>query len=158
MIIVCDASPLIAFSICDKLDLLDTLFKEVVIPEMVYTEVSPEGKPEASKIAAWAQGKIQKAGKQSLFQVVNLNLDAGESEAIALYWEKSADFLLIDEQRGRRLATQSGIKIIGTLGILLLAKEKGLVNAVKPFLDQLWESPIRISNLLYQDILKLANE
>jgi predicted nucleic acid-binding protein len=158
MIIVCDASPLIALSLCDKLDLLDTLFREVVIPEMVYKEVSREGKPEAGKIAVWAQGKVQKAGKQPLFQAINLSLDAGESEAITLYWEKSADFLLIDEQRGRRLAAQSGIKIIGTLGILLLAKEKGLVSAVKPFLDQLWESPIRISDLLYQDILKQANE
>jgi predicted nucleic acid-binding protein len=130
----------------------------VIIPEMVYKEVSREGKPEAGKIVAWAQGKVQKTGKQPLFQAVNLSLDAGESEAIALYWERCADFLLIDEQRGRRLAAQSGIKIIGTLGILLLAKEKGLVNAVKPFLDQLWESPIRISDLLYQDILKLANE
>jgi predicted nucleic acid-binding protein len=158
VIIVCDASPLIALSLCDKLDLLDTIFKEVVVPEMVYQEVSREGKPEAGKIAAWAQGKVQKAGKQPLFQAVNLSLDAGESEVIALYWERSADFLLIDEQRGRRIAAQSGIKIIGTLGILLLAKEKGLVNAVKPFLDQLWESPIRISDFLYQDILKLANE
>jgi predicted nucleic acid-binding protein len=158
MIIVCDASPLIALSLCDKLELLDILFKEVLIPEMVYKEVSREGKPESGKIAAWAQGKVQKAEKQPLFQVVNLSLDAGESEAISLYWEKSADFLLIDEQRGRRIAAQSGIKIIGTLGILLLAKEKGLVNAVKPFLDQLWESPIRISDTLYQDILRLANE
>ncbi|MDR2143272.1 MAG: DUF3368 domain-containing protein [Treponema sp.] len=158
MIIVCDASPLIALSLCDKLDLLDTIFKEVVIPEMVYKEVSREGKPEAGKIAAWARGKVQKTGKQPLVQAINFNLDAGESEAIALYWERSADFLLIDEQRGRRLAAQSGIKIIGTLGILLLAKEKGLVSAVKPFLDQLWESPVRISHLLYQDILKLANE
>jgi hypothetical protein len=58
MIIVCDASPLIALSVCDKLDLLDTLFKEVVIPEGVYSEVSREGKPEAGKIAAWAQGKV----------------------------------------------------------------------------------------------------
>jgi predicted nucleic acid-binding protein len=158
MIIVCDASPLIALSLCDKLDLLDTLFKEVVIPEMVYKEVSREGKPEAGKIAAWARGKVQKAGKQTLVQAVNLSLDAGESEAIALYWERLADFLLIDEQRGRRIAVQSGIKIIGTLGILLLAKEQGLISVVKPLLDRLWESPIRISDFLYQDILKLANE
>jgi predicted nucleic acid-binding protein len=158
MIIVCDASPLIALSLCDNLHLLDTLFQEVAVPETVYKEVSREGKPEADKIAAWAQGKIQKAGNQPLFQVVNLSLDAGESEAIALYWEKSAEFLLIDEQRGRRIAAQSGIKIIGTLGILLLAKEQGLISAVKPLLDRLWESPIRISDFLYQDILKLANE
>jgi predicted nucleic acid-binding protein len=158
MIIVCDASPLIALSLCNKLDLLDTLFKEVVLPERVYQEVSREGKPEAGKIAAWARGKVQKVGKQPLFQAINLSLDAGESEAITLYWEKAADFLLIDEQRGRRIAAQNGIKIIGTLGILLLAKEKGLVDVIKPFLDQLWASPIRISDSLYQDILKLAGE
>jgi predicted nucleic acid-binding protein len=59
---------------------------------------------------------------------------------------------LIDEQRGRRIAAQNGIKIIGALGILLLAKENGLVDVIKPFLDILWASPIRISEKLYQDI------
>jgi predicted nucleic acid-binding protein len=158
MIIVCDASPLIALSLCNKLDLLDTLFKEVVIPEQVYHEAILEGKPEAGKIAVWAQGKVQRAEKQPLFQAINLSLDVGESEAITLYWEKSADFLLIDERRGRRIAAQNSIKNIGTLGILLLAKEKGLIDMVKPFWDQLWASPIRISNSLYQNILNLAGE
>jgi hypothetical protein len=68
MIIVCDASPLIALSLCDKLDLLDSLFREVVVPEAVYKEVNREGKPEAGKIAAWAQGKVQSAEKKPLFQ------------------------------------------------------------------------------------------
>jgi predicted nucleic acid-binding protein len=49
MIIVCDASPLIALSLCNKLDLLDALFKEVVVPERVYHEASREGKPEAGR-------------------------------------------------------------------------------------------------------------
>jgi predicted nucleic acid-binding protein len=158
MIVICDASPLVALSLCDKLDLLDAIFQEVVVPITVYREASMEGKPESDKIAAWAQGKVQKAASQPLVQAVNISLDAGESEAITLYWEKSADFLLIDEKRGRRIAAQEGIKIIGTLGLLLLAKDKGLVSAIKPFLDKLLNSPIRLSDTLYRDILNLAIE
>jgi predicted nucleic acid-binding protein len=158
MIIICDSSPLIALALCDKLDLLDRLFHEVIIPEQVYNEINISGKPEWSKIAAWAQGKVEKAKSRQVFQAINVTLDAGESEAIALYWEKSADYLLIDEYRGRRIAVQKGITIIGTLGILLRAKEEGLIGAVKPFLDLLYASPIRISDFLYRKTLELAQE
>jgi predicted nucleic acid-binding protein len=158
MIIVCDSSPLIALAICDKLDLLDTLFHEVVVPEQVYNEINAGGKPDQSKMAGWAQGKVEKAKNRQLFQAINLTLDAGESEAIALYWEKSADYLLIDEHRGRRIAAQNGITVIGTLGILLRAKEAGLLNAIKPLLDLLSGSPIHISDSLYRKALELAQE
>jgi predicted nucleic acid-binding protein len=158
MIIVCDCSPLIALALCDKLDLLDTLFKTVVIPENVYLESTISGKPEAAKIAIWAQGKVERALNTSIQQVVNLNLGKGESEAIALYWEKSADYLLIDEQKGRQIASSKGIKIIGSLGILLLAKQNGLIGSLKPCLDILKNTDIHISTALYQRILKIAEE
>jgi predicted nucleic acid-binding protein len=93
-----------------------------------------------------------------MLQAINLTLDSGESEAIALYWEKATDFLLIDEQRGRKIAAQSGIKIIGTLGVLLLAKRKGLISAIRPFVDLLRRSPVRISDYLYQKTLEIAEE
>lgn len=158
MIIVCDCSPLIALALCDKLGLLDSLFAEVIIPETVYNESTKSGKPEAAKIAAWAQGKVKGAVNPTVPQVINLNLGKGESEAIALYWEKSADYLLIDEQKGRQIASFNGIKIIGSLGILLLAKQNGYIDTVKPFLDILRNSTIRISDALYQKTLKLAKE
>ncbi|MDR2618055.1 MAG: DUF3368 domain-containing protein [Treponema sp.] len=157
MIIVCDCSPLIALAVCGKLTLLDTLFKEVIVPENVYRESIISGKPEASQIDAWARGKIQQAQKLPA-KVTNLNLGKGETEAIALYWEKSADYLLVDEQRGRKIAASGGIKIIGTLGILLLAKRQGLIASLKPSLDILSGSTIRISDRLYKTILKLAQE
>jgi predicted nucleic acid-binding protein len=111
MIIVCDCSPLIALALCDKLALLDALFKKVVIPENVYIESTISGKPEAAKIAVWAQGKVERALNPAAPQVINLNLGKGESEAIALFWEKSADYLLIDEEKGRKIASSKGIKI-----------------------------------------------
>jgi predicted nucleic acid-binding protein len=158
MLIICDSSPLIALSLCNELRLLDDLFSEVIVPEMVYHEINKPGKPEAGNIAAWAQGKVQRAGNQRLLQAINRTLDAGETEAIALYWEKSADFLLIDEQKGRKIASQEGIRIIGTMGILLRAKQQGLIVAIRPFVDLLRNSPIRLSEGLFKKALELAEE
>jgi predicted nucleic acid-binding protein len=158
MLIICDSSPLIALAKCGKLSFLGSLFEEVLIPEQVYREFSVSGKPEAAVIAAWAQGKIDKPGEAHLAKANALSLDPGETAAIALYWEKSADFLLIDERKGRIIAAQNGIKIIGIAGILLAAKNKGLIEAVKPFLDLLLNSSYYISNTLYQTALKSAKE
>jgi predicted nucleic acid-binding protein len=85
-------------------------------------------------------------------------LGKGETEAIALYWEKSADYLLVDEDKGRRFAKNNGITVIGSLGILLLAKEKRLITSVRPFIQILRASNIRIAEFLYQSILRLAKE
>ena len=59
-----------------------------------------------------------------LVQAFSATLDEGESEAMALYCEKQADFLLIDEKKGRKIAAYNGLKVIGTLGILLLSKQR----------------------------------
>ena len=158
MIIICDSSPLITLSIIDKLDLLDSLFNEVVIPVSVFNEVNILGKSEAQQIAKWAQGKITKTTNKQLMQSFNLLLDAGEAEAMSLYFEKNADFLLIDEKKGRKIALYNEINIIGSLGILLIAKQKGLIISIKPLLERLQQSYIRISDELYLKTLNLAGE
>jgi predicted nucleic acid-binding protein len=148
MIIVSDSSPLIALSLCGGLDILDHLFDEVLIPEQVYREIDVPGKPEAAEIALWARGRVVQAGAAHAGKARRLSLDPGETEAIALYWEKSADLLLIDEQRGRNAAAGAGIRVIGTAGLLLEAKKEGLIATIKPSLDVLRASGIRISNAL----------
>jgi predicted nucleic acid-binding protein len=158
MIIVCDCSPLVALALCDQLTLLDALFNDVIVPESVYAEAAIAGKPEAAKIAVYAQGKILRAANPLPAQLQGNVLGKGETEAIALYWEKSADYLLVDEDKGRRFAKTNGITAIGSLGILLLAKEKGIIASVKPFIQILRVSNIRIADFLYQSILRLAKE
>jgi predicted nucleic acid-binding protein len=158
MIVICDTSPLIALSIVDKLELLEALFEEVVIPVSVFNELNKTDKPESQRIAVWAQGKVAAAMNKQLLQSFSLLLDMGESEAMTLYFEKEADFLLIDEKKGRKIATYNKINIVGSLGILLLSKQKGLIPLIKPFLNRLQQSYIRISDELYLKALELADE
>jgi predicted nucleic acid-binding protein len=158
MVIVSDTSPIIALALCDKLDLLDKLFDQVCIPQAVYKELTIPNKPKAGEITEWAKQRVVPVKNTAAVAALSLNLDPGESEALSLYWEVTADFLLIDEKRGRTIAIRNGINTVGTIGVLLVAKQKGLLSAVKQSLDILIRNDFRISDILYQQILERAGE
>jgi predicted nucleic acid-binding protein len=85
-------------------------------------------------------------------------LDLGESEAIALADSLPNTLLLMDERKGRQIALSMGIRITGTLGILLQAKKLGVVVQIRPLLDGLLSANIRMSESLYRSILEQADE
>jgi predicted nucleic acid-binding protein len=158
MIVVSDASPIIALAACGQLDLLEVLFEKVCIPQAVFDELTIPNKPQAAEITKWANDRIISAKNTAAIAALSLSLDPGESEALSLYWEIAADYVLIDEKRGRIIAARNGIKTIGTIGILLSAKQQGLVSAVKPSLDILMNTGFRVSDTLYRHILERAGE
>ena len=158
MLVVSDASPIIALAVCDRLDLLDKLFDRVCIPQAVYNELAIPDKPKSAEIIEWAKEKVLSVKNGTVITALSLSLDPGESEALSLYWETEADFLLIDEKRGRIIAFRNGIRTIGTVGILLSAKQKGFITQVKPLLDTLIGNGFRISDTFYQQILERAGE
>jgi predicted nucleic acid-binding protein len=129
-----------------------------LIPEAVYQEAIVSGKPHADKLGEWAQGKVVEITDIELCRSIKLSLHKGEAEAITLYKEKSADLLLIDEKKGRKVAEYYDVKIIGTIGLLLKAKQEGLLHRIKPCIELLQQSTVRITPMLYQRALERAGE
>ena len=161
MIIVSDTSPVINLAIVGQLQILPALFGKVIIPEKVFEEITVTGwdMPGADEIkqASWIE--VKSCANQELVQALCLQVDPGEAEAIALALELEAQLLLIDEKRGRQVAKGFNLPIMGLLGILRIAKEKGLIPQIKPILDQLmYLARFRISIELYEEILKSSGE
>ena len=86
------------------------------------------------------------------------DLDDGEAETIILAQEQFVDVVIIDEKLGRRYATQINIPVTGTIGVLLKAKERGLIPAVAPFLRELRNKSSWINDSLFEKALFLAGE
>lgn len=94
-----------------------------------------------------------------LVRALRQELDAGEAEAIGLAVESAAELLLMDERLGRDVARHLGIACLGTVGVLVAAKRKGLIPAIKPYLDTLRDRVgFRISDALYRRVLQDQHE
>jgi len=108
----------------------------------------------------WIQThKVQDLQRVVLIQESQEKIDLGEAEAIALALELQAGLLLMDERRGRIVATRYGLQVTGLLGVLIQAKRNHLIPIVKPLIDQLIEQvDFRVSDQLYTTILKIAGE
>lgn len=160
MIIVSDASPLIGLSQIGGLRLLNQLFKKIVIPPMVAFECTEHSHKPGAKIIQKAIDKSEITVYQDSFETVkNLSalLGPGEIEAISLAKKLSAP-LLIDERLGRNAADQLKIAVIGTCGLLLLAKQQKIIPDIKSVMNQLINTGYRISQELEHAALKIAKE
>ena len=155
MIVVSDTTPLISFLKINRLDLLRALFSRVVIPCAVYDELTanPRFEVEAEAIKKSDFIHIREVADKRSVQVLRkvALLDQGESEAIVLTEEIKAELLLLDEHRGREAAKRMGVKITGTIGIILEAFDRGLLETgdVLLCIDGLQRSKRRISESLF---------
>ncbi len=155
-IVVSNASPLIAFALIRRVDLLQRVYQHLVIPPAVYEEVAGAANDlpgsDVIRQASWVEVR------QPAYPATLLNLDAGESEAILLGLELGAFLLLMDELRGRRIALRMGMSVAGTLATLIQAKRLGHVAAVGPLLRELHLRGFRVSRALFEYTLVSAGE
>ncbi|PSN17245.1 DUF3368 domain-containing protein [filamentous cyanobacterium CCP5] len=163
MIVISDTSAITNLAAIQHLQLLSQLYRRVIIPQAVYRELVEIDPPVPGTFevqdAQWLE--VREVTQRRIVEQLEVEsrLDLGESEAIVLALELQADLLLIDERRGRAEANRLGVKITGLLGILVEAKRKELVIAVKPLLDELIAtSNFRVSAALYDQILELVDE
>lgn len=131
MIVVADTSPINYLILIGEIDLLPKLYDRIVVSKSVLTELTAGSAPE--KVIAWLREKPAWLESKALSSPVDPTLtdllDLGESEAIQLAGELKADLLLIDEKSGRSIAIARGLKVVGTIGVLASASEKGLADA-----------------------------
>lgn len=147
--IISDTSCFILLDKIQELDLLHLLFGQVVTTPKVLEEFGAP-LPEWVIIQAPTDPKNQ--------QVLTTIVDEGEASAIALAMEHDDCLLIIDEIKGRNLAKQLGLKITGTLGLLIQAKTKGHIESVLPLLQKIKQTNFRISTSLETAMLKAAGE
>ena len=156
-------SPLSSLALVGYLSILKDIYTDVIIPQAVANELAnlteEDIRIKAIVSLNWIQ--VQQAANLELVACLRneYNLDIGEAEAIALALELKADELLIDERLGRREAVRLGLSITGFLGVLLIAKNRGLISKVQPIIDALiLQANFRISRQLYEEVLQTANE
>jgi len=155
-IVVANSSVLIFLSKIKLLDILKKLFGTVYIPEAVYHEVVVEGGERSGAIevkkADWV--KIVHIKNKRLANYLRQEIDVGEAEAIVLALELKADVILLDDADARMIARSMGLNIKGTIGVLLLAWRKGLLEDVEEKIKELMSKGYRLRSDIYLRIIE----
>jgi predicted nucleic acid-binding protein len=128
MIVVSDTSPINYLVLIELQDLLPKLFDRTLIPQAVHRELQSDVAPDAIKrflaeAPDWLEVRPSPEADATLQQ-----LDSGEREVIALALSTTADSVLLDERKGRQAARERGLRVSGTLGVIRLAADQGLIT------------------------------
>ena len=158
-VVICDTSPIQYLYQIDFLELLPTLAGQVYVPEAVAAELK-EGRRRnvllpALEDLSWLI--VRPVRDRTLLPLVT-HLGDGEKEVLALGLETQDALLLLDDRDARRYAQTLELEISGTLGLLLRAKERGILDAVQPVLDRLQALRFRLNTRTRQMVLKRAGE
>jgi uncharacterized protein len=156
--VVSNTTPILSLLKVNKLHILKDLYHELYIPQEVYLEIEAGNDKEfyvdLTKIEWIKILKIQNEKSLLFF----LDLDKGEAEAIVLANEIDANLIILDETLGRFHANHIGLKVTGTIGILLKAKEKGIIDKIEPILIELTKKGIWLGKKLINQTLIKADE
>jgi len=145
---VTNSTCLIGLERISKTELLPQVFTTVFAPPMVVTEIR--------SYLSWL--RVQPVQNTATIASLKTQMDPGEAETIALAMELGNVTLILDDKKARRVALEIGLRVTGTLGILLRAKSLGVINEIKPLLGELLQADFRLSDRLIQEALKRAGE
>lgn len=158
-VIISNTSPIFYLHRLHLLDLLQKLYQRIIVPRAVMAELEAgrgqgEDVPEIDKYDWIEIHAIQSP------QILGLSTDfgPGETEVLALALEEPESLVIIDEKLARKVARLRGLRVTGTAGVLLKAKQEGHISAVRPFLDQLQDIHFHLSNHVKALILSRAGE
>lgn len=148
-VVVSDTSCLIVLTNIQELTLLQRLYQKVYITPTIAEEFG-------DTLPNWIESiPVKDAQKQKMLE---FHIDAGEASAITLSLEILASLIIIDDFKARQIAEKLGLKITGTLGMIVKAKNQSLIGSIRPIIAKLRKTDFRISQDLIDQALKLANE
>ena len=148
-VVISDASCLIVLTKIGELDVLQRLYGIVLTTPVVAAEFG-------RSLPEWIQLESARNIRQE--QELAKQLDAGESSAIALALEKSGSTVVLDDYKARRIADRLGVQLTGTLGVLIRAKKRGVIPALRPLLERIRETDFRFSQELEAEALRAVDE
>ncbi len=148
-LIISDTSCLIVLSNINHLDLLRKVYREIIITPEIVEEYG-------ENLPYWI--KMLNVKHVSTQRLLELQLDKGESSAIALAIENPASTIILDDNKARKIARQLGLKVTGTIGVIVKAKLIGIIPSIKPILKEIKKTDFRLSSALEHEALKQAGE
>lgn len=148
-IIISDASPLIALLDIGEVELLRKIYQRVVVTDVVKNEINTD-------LPDWIE--VSTAYDHNQYQILKLELDQGEASAIALALQNPDCRIILDESKGRSVAKRLGLKVTGTVGIIIKAKHQGLIHSGKQILDKLEVHGFWMSEELKREVLARLKE
>ena len=157
--VIVNSTPLIALAKSGRLDLLRRLYGHIVIPEAVYREVTEKNdvvSQDVSQALEWIQ--IVRVDPNVDRRMYRAKLHEGEVEVMLLAQDTGADLVIIDDDAARKTAEYLGLPLTGTLGVLIKAKERGLLEAVMPVVSAMEQHGIYFSRQLKEIVRKLSGE
>jgi predicted nucleic acid-binding protein len=148
-IVIADTSCFILLDKINELDILQKLFQTVTTTEDIAAEFRKE-------LPSWV--KIKTVPNKEYQRMLLLEVDNGEASAIALSIDAGDALLIIDDNKARKLAAKLNLAFTGTLGVILKAKQSGVIPVLKPIIEKIQATNFRFSDQNYRQILHLANE
>lgn len=145
---VTNSTCLIALERIGRLNLLPQVFDAVFAPSAVQAEFQTR--------TDWLN--VKGVADLAVATALRTQLDEGEASAIALAMELGDVFVILDDKKARRVARQIGLKVIGTVGVLLRAKRQGIIPAIRPLLMALQQIGFRMTDEIYKEALRVADE
>jgi predicted nucleic acid-binding protein len=157
--IVLNASPLICLSKSGLADLLPALFQEILVPEAVFKEVIAGEKTDFERESMTSQKWICRHRDTPIDpRVAAWDLGEGESAVLSLALRNEDWWAVMDDREARRCAASLKCRFIGTLGIIVLAKKRGIIKSVRQSLKKLQDAGFWISDTLVEEICREAGE
>jgi len=155
-----DASFLIGLSLIGQWRLITVMAEKVYVAPAVWEEVFVHGhdKPGAKEIEQSEVIEKHQIKNRSTVEMLKVFLGPGEAETLVLAQELACPVVFVDDLKARKVAQEVGLRTMGIAGFLLAAKKRGLVQEIRPLLEELTQRGFRLGSTLTETVLKEAGE